>query len=224
MTVPNSPAAPKRKSLVTRFHLFGFGVLIAITATALVKIPAEHGLPVHWAFDGKPDQYWPRNVAVAVAPALAVLLGLVFGAVGQFAPVSQIEPGRRISEALLTWLLGLLCAIQFAFILVGIGSDIDMVRIIAAAVAVVLIAIGVQLTQSPPNAYTGLRLPWTMQTPTAWVAVHRFSGTLLVVGGLALGAITWLWPGPASLLGGIAAAILVPLLGSIAFSLVRARS
>ncbi|MDR3470206.1 MAG: DUF1648 domain-containing protein [Devosia sp.] len=209
-----------RKPLVTRFHLLVFAVLIAITATALVKVPADAGLPVHWGFDGKPDQVWPRNPALAVMPAIGLALTAVFALVGQVAPVEQIEPGRNMAEAMLTWLLGLLCAIQFSLILIGVGSDIDMVRLVAFAVAALLLVVGGLLTQASPNAYAALRLPWTMRSASAWTAVHRLTGALLALGGLGLGAVAWLRPQPADMLFGIGAAIVVPLVVGMLFSLI----
>ena len=47
-----APAPPRRKPLISRFHLFPIGVMLAVTATALVKIKSDHSLPVHWGFDG----------------------------------------------------------------------------------------------------------------------------------------------------------------------------
>ena len=114
-----APAPPRRKPLISRFHLFPIGVMLAVTATALVKIKSDHSLPVHWGFDGKPDQFWPRDETIAAAPALMIVLLAAFALAGYLLPAGQVEPGRRIWEGLLTFLLGVLCAIQFAFILIA---------------------------------------------------------------------------------------------------------
>ena len=212
-----------RKQIVTRFHLFLFGVLVAITATAFVKIHADVGLPVHWGFDGKPDRVWPRNEALLLFPLVGLVLTVLFAAIGQFAPVEQIEPGRYIAEAMLTGLLGLLCALQFGLLLIGVGSDIDMVRIIAFAMAVLLILLGMALPNSQPNAYAGIRLPWTLRDPKNWAAAHRVTGILFIVAGVGLGLVAWLQPDPADMLSAIGAAIALPLLIGGVFSLLRAR-
>ncbi|MEO8882626.1 MAG: DUF1648 domain-containing protein, partial [Devosia sp.] len=78
--------ATTRKLIVTRFHLLLLGILIAITATAFVKIKAEVGLPVHWGLNGQPDQIWPRNQALMIFPIIGVLLTALFAAIGRFAP------------------------------------------------------------------------------------------------------------------------------------------
>ena len=217
-----APAPPRRKPLISRFHLFPIGVMLAVTATALVKIKSDHSLPVHWGFDGKPDQFWPRDETIAAAPALMIVLLAAFALAGYLLPAGQVEPGRRIWEGLLTFLLGVLCAIQFAFILIGVGSDIDLIRAIAALVALVMLAFGALVMRAPPNVFHGVRLPWGMASSSSWIAAHRASGALTMVCGLALGLDFWFWPTPADLLAGIAAAIGVALLGSIVLSLLLA--
>jgi uncharacterized membrane protein len=213
----------EREQIVGRFHLAMLGFLAAITATAVYKIPEASGLPVHWGFDGRPDQIWPRDEALMVFPIIAICLTALFAAIGQFAPVERVEPGRHISAAMLTGLLGLLCALQFSLILIGVGSDIDLIRIIAFALALFWMGTGVALTQAKPIDFTGLRLPWTIKHPANWTASHWLAGGLMVVCGLGLIAVAWLQPGPVDLLIAIAAALLLPLVLGGLFSFVRSR-
>jgi len=213
----------EREQIVGRFHLAMLGLLAAITATAVYKIPEASGLPVHWGFDGRPDRIWPRNETLAMFPVIAIFLVALFAAIGQFAPVERVEPGRHIAAAMLTGLLGLLCALQFALILIGVGSDIDLIRIIAFAVALFWAGTGVALTQAQPIDFTGLRLPWPIKNPANWTASHRLTGALMVLGGLGLAVVAWLQPDPAAMLISIGAALLVPVLVGGAFSFVRSR-
>jgi uncharacterized membrane protein len=214
---------PTRKPLVTRFHLLVFVVLAAIAVVAFYKIPAGVDLPVHWGFDGKPDEVWPRVPALLVFPGLGVVLIGLFAAIGRLAAPAQLDPGRYILEAALTGVLGLFCAIEFAMILLGIGSDIDMIRVIAFAVAVLLVLIGSALPRSQPNAYAGIRLPWTLHDADAWRAAHRLAGVLYLIAGVALGVLAWLRPEPPELLPGMLAAVLLPPVIGGLFSLMRAR-
>jgi len=212
---------PPRKLIVTRFHLLLLGVLVAITATAVVKIKAEVGLPVHWGLNGQPDQIWPRNQALAIFPVIGVLLTAIFGAIGQFAPREQVEPGRYVAEAILTGLLLVLCALQLSFILIGIGSDIDLARIVTFGVALILVLLGFALPSSAPNAYAGVRLPWTMKDRANWTATHRLTGVLCIIAGLALAAVAWFRPDLVDMLPAIGIAVLVPILIGGLFSFIR---
>lgn len=210
-----------RKQIVTRFHLLLLGVLVAITATAFVKINADVGLPVHWGLDGRPDQIWPRNQALLIFPIIGVLLVALFAAIGQFARPEQIEPGRYIAEAMLTGLLLLLCALQLSFIFIGIGSDIDLARIVTFGVALILILLGFALPNSAPNAYAGVRLPWTMKDRANWTATHRLTGILYIVAGVALATVAWFRPDPVDMLPAIAVSVLAPILIGGIFSFIR---
>lgn len=209
--------------LVTRLHLYLLGGLAAITAAAFVKIPESTGLPVHWGFDGQPDRFWPRNEALLVMPVVAILVTVLFWCIGRFAPAEQVQPGRHISVAALTGVLGLCCALQFALILIGIGSEIDMVRIVAFLLAAFWIGLGVVFPHSSPNPYAGLRLPWTVNDPANWKVTHLVTGVLMVLGGIGLGLVAWLLPDPPTLLGAIGLSVLVPVLLGALFSFIMSR-
>jgi len=212
-----------RKPLLTRFHLLLLGVLVSLTATAFVKVPAAAGLPVHWGLDGKPDQIWPRDEALWVFPGVAAVLVILFLAIGQFAPEDQIKGGRPVIETAIAGLLGLCCAMQFAFILLGIGSDIDLIRVITTLLALIFTGLGLALPRSRPNVYAGIRLPWTMQDARNWQATHRLTGALMVVAGVALGAVALLWPTPADMLIAVGLAVFLPILMGGVFSFLYAR-
>src|SRR5437868_10321364 len=119
-----------RKPIVTRFHLLLLGLLIGIAVIGFIKIHLEAGLPMHWGLNGKPDRIWPRNEALPVFPIVGVLVTAFFALVGALAPVEQIDPGRRLIETVYAGLLLLFCAIEIALLLIGIGSEVDMVSII----------------------------------------------------------------------------------------------
>jgi uncharacterized membrane protein len=212
-----------RKLIVTRFHLFLVAVLVAVMATALVKVQAGTDLPVHWGFDGKPDRFWPRLPALLMFPVIGVFLTALFALIGRFGPVESIEPGRHMSEALLTGLLGLLCALEFALILIGIGSDLDMIRLICFAIAVFLLLLGGALPRSQRNSITGLRLPWTLKDPAGWRASHLVTGILFAVGGICLGLVTWFRPTPSDMLIALGAAVFLPIILGGLFSFVRSK-
>ena len=212
-----------RKLIVTRFHLFLVGVLLAVMATALVKIQAGTDLPVHWGFDGKPDRFWPRLPALLMFPVIGFLLTGLFALIGRFAPVEAIEPGRHMSQLLLTGLLGLLCALEFALILLGIGADLDMIRLVCFAVAIFLLILGSLLPQSQRNSITGLRLPWTLKDPAGWRASHLVTGVLVAVGGIGLAVVAWFRPTPSDMLMALGAAVFVPIIVGGLFSFVRSK-
>ena len=212
-----------RKLLVTRFHLLLLGLLAAITATAFVKVPEATGLPVHWGLDGKPDQIWPRDQALWVFPSIAIVLIAISLLIGRLASGEQLDAGRPVLETVIAGLLALCCALQFAFLLIGIGSDIDMLRLLAFALAALFVALGAALPRARPNVYAGIRLPWTMKSPQTWRATHRLTGVLMAAAGLSLAVVALLWPAPATLLVAIGLAVFLPTLVGAIFSFVVSR-
>lgn len=211
------------KSIVGRFHLFLLVVLLVVTGAAYVKIPDATGLPVHWALDGKPDEIWPKDRALLVLPILGIVFIAVFYLIGRFAKVEQLDPGRRVLELILTGILGLFCAIQFSFILMGLGADLDLLQIVLFLVALALVVIGFMLTQAERHSISPVRLPWTHQSPAAWRASHVVMGVLLALGGVGLGLAAYFQPNPRDMLAALAAALVVPVAVGGLFSLVRGR-
>jgi uncharacterized membrane protein len=208
-----------RKSLVTTFHLLILFVLVVITVVDFIKVPAG-GLPVHWALDGHPDRIWPRTGALLILPALGLVITAIFWVIGRLTSAERLEPGRVVSEAALAMVLGIFCALQVGFLFIGIGSDIDLIRIIGFAVALLAIGIGVLLPGTQPNAIAGIRLPWLLQNARNWRATHRVTGVLMVLGGVGLGIAAFASPDPATLIIGILAALLLPVAAGILFSLI----
>ena len=216
-------ADEKRKSIVTPLHILLFGALLAITATGYAKIPAATGLPMHWGLNGQPDRIWPRDPALAAMPIVAlVLLALVFILV-RLAPPEKVDPGRTIAEAAISGVLLVFCALQFSLLLIGTGSDVDLTQIVAFVVAIALVILGAALPRSAPNAYAGIRLPWSMEDPSNWRATHRLTGGLMAVAGLLLALVALFWPTPVNLLMAIGPAIFLPVLIGALYSFVRSR-
>ncbi|MEO8686289.1 MAG: hypothetical protein ABI414_15785, partial [Devosia sp.] len=74
-------------NLITRFHLLQLLVLLAITAVAIFRVPADFVFPAHWSSAGA-DWLWPRSLALPVGPALAVILLACFAVLGRFLTVA----------------------------------------------------------------------------------------------------------------------------------------
>jgi uncharacterized membrane protein len=216
-------ADENHKSIVTPFHILLFGALLAITGTGYVKIPAATGLPMHWGLNGQPDRIWPRDPALAAMPIIALVLLVLFFAIGRLAAPEKVDPGRVIAEAAISGVLLVLCALQFGLLLIGTGSEVDLVRIVAAVVALALVILGLVLPRSAPNAYAGIRLPWSMPDAANWRATHRLTGGLMVVAGLGLGLVALFWSTPIHLLTAIGPAIALPVLIGALYSFVRSR-
>ena len=188
-----------KPNLVTRFHIAMLAAITGVTATAIYKIPADDGLVMHWDAHGQPDWLWPRDLAFAVVPTLAVILVAAFAIGGMLTPKGRLEMARHILEPALTWVLGLGLAIQVGLLALGMGSDFDIIRIVAFAAAAGLLLLGILLREAERHTYAGLRLPWGMRDDGVWRRTHQIAGWTYIAGAIVLAALAWLQPFPAVL-------------------------
>jgi hypothetical protein len=182
-------------ALVTRFHLLIFGVTLAIAGVIVFRVPADFAFPAHWSGSGA-DWTWPRDGAIAVAPAVQLALLAGFFVLGRLLTPGHLERTRHVLDAGLTLLLAVALACQMALLLLGIGADLDLFRIIAFGLAVVLLGLGAVLFEAERHTYGGLRLPWPIAGDRAWRRVHRGSGVASALAGLGLAGLAWTDPGP----------------------------
>ncbi len=196
-------------NLITRFHLLQLLVLAAITGVAIFRVPADYAFPAHWTAS-QADWSWPRNLALPVAPILAILLTTAFAILGRLLTKNHLAKVRHILEPALTLLLAVIVAVQLGLLLNGIGSDLDLIRLTAVALGITLVVLGAVFAEAERHTYAGLRLPWPIATDTAWRRVHRITGAAFVVAGTGLLAMAWFAPDPGPLIVAFAVALFVP--------------
>lgn len=199
------------------------GVLLSATLVGYLAIPAGVQLPIHWGVDGTADAFWPRDRALALAPvAVAVLAALSF-AVGRFAPRAELQAGRHVAEVTLPAILALFATIQTVIVLIGLGVDLSMTRVIAFGLGLLSIAVGNVLPKSQPNGLAGIRLPWTLADSANWRATHRLAGLLMISAGITLALLALVMSAGPALSVATITAMLLPVAIATLYSYRRAR-
>lgn len=215
----------KRAPLVTAMHRLLFLVSVAIAAIGLLNIPQGAELPFHWAASGAPDATLGRNAALLVLPCVGVALIALVYVLGRIGAPWQVEPGRHVAEAALSAALLVMAVCQFGILLIGIGSDIDVIRLLAGAVAVGLLVLGNELRRADADLYGGLRLPWPVEGRRNWRWSHGIAGVLYMAAGVGLAVLVWRQPDPATLMAGMGLAAAVPALcGALVSVVLRGRN
>ncbi len=194
-------------SLVTRFHILIVIVTLAIAGVAVLNIPEGYAFPAHWR-GSTVDWLWPRNVALATAPALQLLLLATFFLLGRVLTKNHLAKTRHILDPALSLLLAVAAALQLGLLFSGIGSDIDMFRITAFALSAILLVLAVVIYEAERHSYAGLRMPWPITSDRAWIIVHRLSGGASGLAAIGLAWLGWLDPGPGLLVLATAAILL----------------
>ncbi len=197
-------------NLISRFHLLLLTVLLSTTIVAFLRVPADFAYPAHWGAHSEPDWLWPRDLALLGAPILALVLTIKFALLGALLTKSRLLQSRHIYQPALTLLLTVVGSVQLGLLLVGVGSDLDFIRLTAFGLAGVLLIVGVIVAEAERNSYAGLRMPWPVPGDRAWRFVHLVTGASFGLTGFALALLSWFDGTIANLLGAMAAALLVP--------------
>jgi uncharacterized membrane protein len=164
-------------------------VSAAVAAWTWAALPPGGGLAVNvLGLDGV------RHVMITraplwIIPAVSTFLTLSLSAARLRAAA---EAAAQPLEMTLISLAGLLLVTELALVGRAFDPDFNVMRPVAAAVGVLLIAIGNYLGKARRNAVFGVRTPWTLADPTVWDRTHRFTGLGMVLAGVALIALAFL--------------------------------
>lgn len=203
----------------SRWLLF---VVIAVaglaSALAWNRLPAE--VPTHWNVRGEPDGWSPRIMAALLLPLL------VAGIAAGLRVLPKIDPRRENYEKFVDayWIMGNCLGVFFGLLHVAVmassvGYPIDISRVAAGGIGVLMAISGNYLGRVRPNWFLGIRTPWTLENPEIWRRTHRLTGWLfvgagIVIVGAALVAGPWV---PRVVISAVLAAVLVPFVASFIF-------
>lgn len=211
------------QNLVTRFHLLLLAVTLAISGVGLIRIPADFAFAAHWT-GSVVDWLWPRDIALVVGPLVQIVLMALFFVIGRALTKNHFAKVQHILDPALSLVLGTIAATQLGLLFMGIGSDLDFVRITGFVLGAALMLLGVVLFEAERHTYAGLRMPWPIASDAAWLLVHRVTGAAFGLAGAGLVALAWLDMGAGILVLAFAAALLAPAaLAGLATMATRAR-
>lgn len=170
-------------------------------ATSLVSLlPTIAGLilwnhlpeqvPIHFDFEGNPDNYGSRAFAVFFIPLFLLAMQWLC------LLITRTDPKRRnVSPKVMTLVLWICPLIS---VLVGVimyasalGAQLALGRIMPVLFGLLFVAIGNYLPKCKQNYTVGIKLPWTLNDEENWNRTHRFAGYVWTIGGIVL-AITGL--------------------------------
>jgi uncharacterized membrane protein len=197
------------QTLITRFHLLALIVTTAITGVAFLRVPPGFAYPAHWS-GSTADWLWPRDLALLTAPAFQVVLLLTFWFLGRAFTKNQFAKSQHILDPAITLLMLVVAACQLGLLLIGVGSDLDFIRLTGFGLGLLLLGLGIVLFEAERHTYAGLRMPWPIGSDRAWTLVHRMTGIAFGLAGLVLLALAWLDAGIGVLVQAFAIALFGP--------------
>ena len=153
------------------------------------KLPEQ--VPTHFAFDGTPNGWSSRAMAVFGIPAILAAINLFL----HFS-LNADPKKKNMGEAMVKISL---CIIPVISVLVNgmvlanaLGYSTKMETVIPALVGVLFVLIGNYLPKTKQSYTMGIKLPWTLNSEENWNRTHRLGGFLWVIGGLVFILMTFL--------------------------------
>lgn len=161
-------------------------VMLAASSWAWFALPADVQLPVHWDFQGEVDRRAGKLEALLLAPAVAILLSVLF------LVWPRIEPRRTNLERsqtayVMAW-LGTLLALAGGHLYILSSSPYNLTdnvpRFAVAGGGLLCLLLGLALPRTHSNWIMGVRTPWTMSSEDAWRKSNGLAGQLFAALGI----------------------------------------
>lgn len=206
------------RPILNRFNQILVAGLALVTVAGFLLVPLGATLPIHWDINGLADNFAPAPVALLIPAAMAAfVIGLLFALRGTRLR-NDLEAGRHLLDVSNSFVLLLAILLAGVTILIGMGHEVSVPRIVSFALGAMLLGLGNYLPKTQANRVAGVRLPWTLQDPANWTITHRWAGWLTMLGGAVAILAAVFIPTSALLLVIVVAAVFVPAIASIAIS------
>jgi uncharacterized membrane protein len=198
-------------------------VLIAAAAAvgvwAYATLPAGATIPVHFNAHGDPDGFMPKAPGLALMPAIgaAVILALAFAP--RLAPDrAGLAESAAAYGVVLIGVAAMFLVAEATIAMRAMDPDFDVIRWLFLAIGILFVVTGNLLGKIRHNALFGIRTPWTLRDKRVWDKTHRFTGRLMVLGGVALAAVAFLGLDHTDLIVALVACAAVPAIAGAVYS------
>lgn len=139
-------------------------------------------MAVHWDMHGVVDRTASRAEGLLLPPALNLALYLALALAPKLGTNHALF--ARPYDVLRTSILAFLLMVQGAVIAIALGHPVDMLAAVGGLGGLLFIVIGNTMGKLRPNAYAGVRTPWTLTSKRSWTRTHRLAGFLFIGTGL----------------------------------------
>lgn len=142
-------------------------------------------VPIHFNYEGVPNNYAPKAVAAFGLPVLMAVINLFV-----HFKLNNDPKKMNVSSALKylgKWSIPVVSVILMnATLFISLGYNIPIKVISLSVVGVIIVAFGNYLPKCKQNYTIGIRLPWTLNSEENWNKTHHMSGYLWIIGGICM--------------------------------------
>jgi len=161
--------------------LIGIGLtaLTALVGVAFIdQLPAQ--VAIHFGPGGQPDDYMAKPFALALLPALQLVLLGLFTVIPRIDPLGEnIRGFQRAYDAFVLIIVGFLGYVHSLIILWNAGYSVAITQALVPAVAVLYYVAGAVIERADQNWFVGIRTPWTLSNEEVWADTHALGGRLM---------------------------------------------
>ncbi len=187
---------------------------LILSAFLYERLPDQ--VPIHFNLAGQADNYASKAFGAFILPLILAASNLVLQFVLNNDPKrEQGQPLREMSKWILPILSLLLTPVT---LLIALGYDISIERVVPLFVSLLFLVIGNYLPKCKHNYTVGIKIPWTLASEENWNRTHRFAGWVWTIGSLLLlvSALTG-WLVSVVFIVSLAAMTMLPILYSFLF-------
>lgn len=157
--------------------------LLPIIAGIILYNKMPEQIATHWDFEGTPNDWSSKAVALFVLPGGLLLLNIFFPFLLRVDPKYSEIP-KKI-KALIYWIIPVVNLFaSSATIAAGLGLEINIAFYGQILVGLIFVIIGNYLPKMSQSYTVGIKLPWTLESKENWNKTHRMAGFVWVVCGL----------------------------------------
>lgn len=171
----------KNKSDIYSIIIFLLTIIVGVAVYS--KLPEQ--MPAHWNIQGQIDRYEPKLLALIMVPGMMLFIW------GLMKYLPKIDPKRanyekfgRSYSIIINLILTFLFIIYIMTILVALGHNVPIQKIIPMILGLLFIVIGNYLPKSKSNFFYGIKTPWTLSSEVSWNKTHRLGGKLFAISGI----------------------------------------
>lgn len=162
-------------------------VAIALLLGTVVYSQLPQQMPIHWNINGDIDGRMAKPFGVFLLPLCALLTVLIFELIVRFSPKGyRVDGFTHVVGIIQNVTIAFLLVIYLSQILIALGYDISMERVVLLGVAGLFLLLGNYMGKLRMNFFIGIRTPWTLANEEVWDRTHRVGGWSFVFGGVAI--------------------------------------
>ncbi len=163
-----------------------FALILIAFAIGIYLYPSmPEQMASHWNTKGEVDDYLPKFWGLFLMPIIALACLLLFAVLPRIDPLrNNILKFIKYYE----WFIIIFTAFLFYVYLLTIGWHLDyrfdMGAMLAPAIGILFIYIGVMTENAKRNWFIGIRTPWTLSNENVWKKTHKLGGKMFKAAGV----------------------------------------